>query len=118
MPSKPDHRLTIRFTPEEYAQLQAKAGDQALSAFVRTAALADAATKRAKPTRRPKTDQRVLAAILARLSVHPLVQSFKDAEQHIDKDTTDAATSKTLSDCAELLEDVRAMLMQALGKAP
>lgn len=114
MPSKPDHRLTIRFTPEEYARLQAKAGDQALSAFVRTAALADAATKRAKPTRRPKADQRVLAAILARLSANPLVQSFKDA----DRDVADATTTDKLDTCAVLLEDVRAMLMQALGKAP
>ncbi|WP_415402424.1 hypothetical protein [Tateyamaria sp. SN3-11] len=98
--------------------MQAKAGDQALSAFVRTTALTDVATKRAKPLRRPKADQRVLAAILARLSVHPLVQSFKDAEQDTDKDTADAGTAETLSACAELLQDVRAMLMQALRKAP
>ncbi|WP_299283263.1 hypothetical protein [uncultured Tateyamaria sp.] len=94
--------------------MQAKAGDTALSAFVRKAALGEVAAQRAKPLRRPKADQRDLAAILARLSLHPLVQSFKDA----DRDVADATTTDKLDTCAALLEDVRAMLMQALGKAP
>lgn len=117
MPSKPDHRLTIRFTPEEYARLQAKAGDTALSAFLRQAALGEATATRSKPLRRPKADQRVLATILAHLSVHPLVQSFKEADRDTDN-ITDPATTDSLDRCARLLEDVRAMLMQALGKAP
>jgi hypothetical protein len=115
MPRTPDHRLTIRFTPQEYARLQAKAGNTALSAFVRTAALGDAAAQRAKPLRRPKTDQRTLAAILARLSVHPLVQSFKEAQGAPDARADESAK---LDACSALLEDLRAMLMQALGRQP
>mgnify|MGYP007055200710 CR=1 FL=1 len=115
MTRTPDHRLTIRFTPQEYAHLQAKAGNTALCAFVRTAALGDAATQRAKPLPRPKTDQRVLAAILARLSVHPLVQSFKEVQGAPDATTDESAK---LDASSALLEDLRAMLMQALGRQP
>lgn len=118
MPSKPDHRLTIRFTPEEYARLQDLAGREALSAFVRSKALAEQTAARAKPLRRPKSDQRLLAAILGRLSVHPSVVDYKEIAEDADDATANAAVLARLDTTKVLLEDIRAMLMRALGKTP
>jgi hypothetical protein len=118
MPRKTDHRLTIRFTPEERARLQELAGREALSAFVRSKALSEETAARAKPLRRPKSDQRLLAAILGRLSVHPSVAAYKEIAENADEATANASLMARLDAIKELLEDIRAMLMQALGRTP
>jgi hypothetical protein len=107
-----DPRVTIRFTPEEYAELRAKAGDQALSVFLREAGLAAAAQKRRKTQARPRLDAQAAAAILARLAVHPHVVAFKAAAEVDVMGEHDAQTAT----CQALLTEVRGLLLAALGK--
>lgn len=61
-----DTRLTIRLTPEELAQLEAKAGDRALSAFVRDLAL-ERAARRKTAQHQPGDVTTALAQVLALL---------------------------------------------------
>jgi hypothetical protein len=105
-------RVTIRFTPEEYAELRAKAGDQALSVFLREAGLAAATRKRRKTQVRPALEAQAAAAILARLAVHPHVAAFKAAAE------ADVAGEHgaEIATCQALLIEVRDLLLAALGK--
>jgi len=61
-----DTRLTIRLTPEERAQLEAKAGDRALSAFMRDLAL-ERAARRKTAQHQPGDVTTALAQVLALL---------------------------------------------------
>ncbi|WP_299587626.1 hypothetical protein [uncultured Tateyamaria sp.] len=104
-------RITIRCTPEEYALIEAKAGDQAVAAFVRDAALGKAVAKRKPTQRKVGVDAKSAAQILALLGSHPLVTAFKAAAGSVNDESEIAA-------CHALLSEVRNLLLQSLGKQP
>lgn len=111
-----DIRLTIRLTPEERLLLEAKAGDRALSGFVR-ALVFDKVSKR-RAARAPTQDTQKLAQILALLGRSNALKALThlaQAAEHgvIDLDTeTLAQITAAQSDLA----DIRRLLLRALGK--
>lgn len=114
-----DHRITIRFKPEEYAVLKAKAGNVPLAQFVREQALGAAATKRNSPTRAPHGADRAIARILALLGSSPLVTEFRGVAKAVDDATaprTDAIEER-LAQIDDHLAAIRQHLMRALGVA-
>ncbi len=72
-----DHRITIRFKPEEYALIRGKAGATPLAQFVRESALGAAGRKRAATARRPVADAQAMAQVLAMLGASGLVSDFQ-----------------------------------------
>ncbi|WP_238365455.1 hypothetical protein [Mesobacterium pallidum] len=114
-PNAKDTRLTIRLTPEERLALEAKAGDRALSAFVRDLALAEAANKRAN-TRVPAASSRELAQVLALLGQSGALQGLDRlgaaatngivALDEVERGQIDTARAE--------IGEIRALLMQAL----
>lgn len=110
-----DTRLTIRLTPEERLALEAKAGDRALSAFVRELALAEAAQRRAT-MRVPATSSKELAQILALLgqtgALHGLDRLGTAARDGIVE--MDDNTLAQISAARAEIGEIRALLMQAL----
>lgn len=119
MPRQTDHRITLRLKPEEYAQITAKAGDTPLSTFIRQTALGGSASKRSKPQRRVMLETALAAQILARLGQHDLVQDFKTATKNVEDGTldTDDAHLHRIDACHAMLSDIRALLMEALGRS-
>ena len=117
MPKLPDHRTTIRFKPDEYALLLAKAGNKPLSVFLRELALDKAAELRfaSKPT--PIKDHKSLSQILAILGQCDLVLAFKYADLQIQNgiEPAEAETKQLLLDCKELLIKIHRLLMCSLG---
>lgn len=118
MPRTSDHRITLRLKPDEYARIVALAGDVPLSAFIREAVLENASGKRAKPQRRVRLDDKQAAAILARLGTHQVVREFRQAARAVDNGVLDADAAQLAKiDVAHtLLRDIRAMLLEALGR--
>ncbi len=117
MPKTPDHRITIRLKPDEYAVLTAKAGKKPLSTFMRDLALEKAVQKRRSHARAPITDHKASAQILGLLGQHDLVQAFKNVENHISDgvEPADDETKLLLRRCHELLSRIHNLLMRALG---
>jgi hypothetical protein len=117
MSKTPDHRTTIRFKPDEYALVTAKAGKKPVSTFLRDLALEKAAQRRKAHSPAPLKDQKALAQILALLGQHKLVNAFKQAQRHIDNGVkpTDDETLMLLRECRDLLASIHALLLRALG---
>ncbi|MEM9279992.1 MAG: hypothetical protein AAGA76_15605 [Pseudomonadota bacterium] len=119
MPNPPDHRLTLRFKPDEYAVLKAKAGDKPLSTFVRATVLETATIRRKKAKAAPIIDHKAIAQILALLGQHELVQAFKDSGRDTDSGVkpADDETRLLLKECRDLLAAIHNLLMRALRVA-
>ncbi|MCA8883365.1 MAG: hypothetical protein KDA50_06415 [Rhodobacteraceae bacterium] len=119
MSRQADHRITLRLKPDEYAQITAKAGDIPLSTFIRQTALGASANTRAKPQRRVTLETALAAQLLARLGQHDLIQDFKAAAKDVEDGTldTDDARLLRIDACHAMLSDIRALLMEALGRS-
>jgi len=119
MPRANTPRITIRFTPEEYAQLKTMAGDKALSAFLREAVLGETA-KRKAPTRKHSFDRQQVAQILALLAQDTRVMAFKSAAATIENGIVEAddQTEQDIETCRALLLEVRDRLIAAQGMKP
>ncbi|MDJ0628820.1 MAG: hypothetical protein QNJ44_11215 [Rhodobacter sp.] len=117
MPAKPDRRLTIRFTPEEYAEIAAKAGSQPVSSFLRETVLCDAASRRKSRTPAPIKDHGALAQVLALLGTHALTTTFKSAARAAENGTfvPDELTEASIATGLDALQELKSVLMRALG---
>ena len=117
MSKTPDHRITIRFKPDEYALVAEKAGNKPASTFLRELALEKAAKQRKGYKHAPVSDQKSLAQVLALLGQHKLVKEFKQAEKQIDDGLrpADDETILLLHKCRDLLAKIHLLLMRALG---
>ncbi|MEM7507585.1 MAG: hypothetical protein AAF415_12655 [Pseudomonadota bacterium] len=119
MPHRPDPRLTIRLTPEEYAEIKAKAGAKPLATFARELLLAKADRRRNAQVRAVMHDQAAYARILAMLGASAAVQAFRDAVRGTSNGTLptskdiEASLDAVVADIAE----IKRLLMQALGVA-
>ena len=112
-------RITIRFTPEEYARLQAMAGDKALSAYVREVVLG-ANAKRKSPTRKHSLERQQAAQILALLGQDERLAAFKTAASSVEAGIIEAEhyTLQDIQTCRDLLLDIRDRLIAAQGMKP
>ncbi len=119
MPNPPDHRITIRLKPDEYALVKVKAGDKQLAPFIRELLLEKAAGLRKTHKATPIKDHRALAQVLALLGQHKLLLAFKKAKQDIGDGTqpADDECKALLMQCHDLLTKIHKLLMRALGVA-
>ena len=119
MPKTPDHRISIRLKPDEYALLAGKAGNKPLGTFMRELALEEAGKRRQPNVYAPIKDHKGLAQVLGLLGQHELVREFKRAEQEVSDGVqhADDETKRLLRECRELLGSVHTLLMRALGVA-
>lgn len=111
-----DKRLTIRFTQEEYALLQAKAGDKALSAFVRDLSLDKAQSKRKTTNTAPIKDHVSLAQILALLGKSGISSEFSALNEAVKLgfvDLDEEAKNNVQIACDDLGK-IKSLLMHAL----
>ncbi|MEP1932175.1 MAG: hypothetical protein ABJO52_20845 [Nisaea sp.] len=117
MPKTPDHRTTIRFKPDEYALVTAKAGRKPVSTYLRELALEKAVQERKAYMPAPAKDHKVLAQILALLGQHKLVKEFKKAERNIHDglQPADDVTKLLLVEIRDLLSKIHNLLIRALG---
>lgn len=119
MPQRTDHRLTIRFTREEFAEISAKAGNTPLAAFVRERVLEKVSDRRRSPGHAPVKDHVALAQVLALLGPSPLVGSFREAARGIENGSIAASDDldAVLRAAATDLSEIKTLLMTALGVA-
>lgn len=118
MPHQPsDRRLTVRFTGEEYALLEAKAGSRPVSTVLRELVLAEAATKRRAAVREPIKDHLALAQVLALLGQSDIVREFKHAGRQVEDGVLAATgdTHRAIDEAQATLGDIHRLLMRALG---
>ncbi len=116
----PKRRLppfSMRLTADERAKIEAKAGGRPLSAYIKSVVLADDAPRYRKRRVMPAADQRLLAAILARLgasrsaaNLNQIAKAIHTGTLHID----DAVTADIHAACADVAW-MRATLIAAMG---
>lgn len=114
MTAAKDHRVTIRFKPDEYARVLAKVGSTPMSAFVRDAVLEQAVQKRKATAKRVPPDAKAIAQILALLGQNAVVQDFKRAAAFEDA-IEDVDLRQDIEAGRALLEDIRRLLTDALN---
>jgi len=119
MPRRPDHRITIRFTPEEYALITVKAGTEPLASFIRTQALERARSARKARTPAPVKDHTALAQVLAKLGSCAHVQDIRAtaAARETGIVSTDTEIDACLYVAAADIAEIKRLLMRALGVA-
>ena len=117
MPHATDRRITIRFKPEEYARLEAKAGSRPVSQYIRSAVFEGGAAKRRGANRRVLPDAALAAKVLALLGPHPRLSGFKEAAARIEDGIEPAAeeTKVLLSEIRDWLAKLHSLLMAALN---
>lgn len=114
-----DRRLTIRFDDSEWDVVERAAGCRPVATYAREKLLAKAASRRV-PLRRPRSDEVLLARILAALASSDLPRSMRAI--------ADGMRIGTLPDSDDILLDLRAAclalekmrldLIEALGVEP
>lgn len=109
--------VSIRFSESERAWLEACAGGEPLSAFIKSALFADVSSKRVSAAH-SKTDREALARLLAwlgqtQLAAHLAV--LANAAESGSLDSGEPVTKAVLDACADI-EAMRSALMKALGK--
>ena len=119
MPNRPDPRLTIRLTPEEYAEVKTKAGAKPMASFARELLLEKARQRRAARARAVMRDQAAYARILAMLGTSTTVQAFSEAVRGAADGTlpTSDDIEASLDAVAADIAEIKRLLMRALGVA-
>ena len=117
MPKTPDHRITIRLKPEEYALLQAKAGHKPLSSFLRELALSEADSRRTPNIPAPTKDRKSLAQALALLGKSGLSTSMADMAKAARLGTLPVSegTETQIRAACDDIAAIKSALMRALG---
>lgn len=109
--------FSLRLSPSEREQIETKAGGLPLGAYIKSVILADDAPRYRKRRKPPVADQRLLAAILARLGSSRSASNLNQIAKAIHLGTLsvnpDLEADLTRA-CAEVAW-MRVTLMQALG---
>lgn len=109
--------VSIRFSEAERAWLEARAGGEPLSAFIKSSLFGDVSPRRISTTQ-AKADREALARLLAwlgqtQLAAHLAV--LANAAESGSLDVSEPVTKAVLRACADI-EEMRNVLMHALGK--
>lgn len=108
--------ISIRLTDEERAMLERRAGNYALSAYIRLK-LFDVQTSRSTTNKSPTKDKQALAQVLALLGKSSLASSMADLAHGarlgtlLVSEETEASIKKACTDIATM----KSALMRALG---
>lgn len=109
--------ISVRFTDEERAELERKAGDLTLSAYVRSRCVGDAAPAHRTKGKRPVKDEEALGRVLGALGRSQLSNNLNQLAKAAHSGTlglqedTEAALQKAAYDIAY----IRMTLIKALG---
>ena len=117
MPKPADHRVTVRFTGEEYRALCTLAGQQPLSHFIRGRVLPEASKR--KPTHARRTNEtKHIAQALALLGQNDLFRSVSRLSKAAEVGALplDDETYTTLNTAFANVRAIRALLHKALGR--
>lgn len=107
----------VRFSADERAYLEWKAGNKPIGAYIRAKALEGFEARSRKPTRAPSTDYAMLGQVLGMLgkleqAKHLCILAAAAEAGRLDLEEKDRADLRGA--CAAVL-DMRAMLIRALG---
>lgn len=117
MSKSPDHRITIRLKPDEYALLTAKAGTKPLSTVLRDLALKEAAERRKSRTHTPTKDRKALAQTLALLGKSGISSTMAELAHGVRLGTlpvSEETETQIQAACADIAA-MKSALMRALG---
>ncbi|MXO69050.1 plasmid mobilization relaxosome protein MobC [Altererythrobacter marinus] len=109
--------VSVRFTDEERAELERKAGDLTLSAYVRSRCVGDSAPAHRTKGKRPVKDEEALGRVLGALGRSQLSNNLNQLAKAANSGTlglqedTEAALQKAAYDIAY----IRMTLIKALG---
>lgn len=110
---------SIRFTAEERKLLEERSGGMPLSAYLKCVLFSgDAPTFRKSP-QTVTVDRELAARILAALGASRIASNLSQLAKHANMGNVyfDADTKTDIREACELVREIRALLMQALGKA-
>ena len=107
-----DMRLSVRLTPEERLEIEARANGQKLSAYVRRVLLGKAAAKRSAA----RPDDKALGQILGLLGQSNVFQSLADLSEcaKVGALPEDEDIKASLTAAQTDLAEIKSLLMQAL----
>lgn len=112
--------FSLRLTHEERAQLDALAGDMALSAYIRQELLGDEVSPRKRSSRRVIQDDQALARVLGGLGESRLSANLNQLAKAVNSGSlpvTPETEAELLEACREVLA-MRQDLLKALGQNP
>lgn len=117
MPRQTDHRITLRLKVDEFARLQAQAGDRPLSTYLRDQVFGNKATKRNVKSRRVLPHKKLAAQLLALLGSHERIATFKRVANQVEDGVRDSddETQALICETRDWLKRIHALLMKALG---
>ena len=109
--------FSIRFSDDERARVEARAGAMPVGAYIKSVVLSEDAPHYRKRRAMPEADQRLLAEILARLGASRSASNLNQIAKHLNQGTLviDAELEADLKRACAEVAWIRATLMQALG---
>lgn len=116
---KPPSPFCLRLTGEERSRLETLAGNRPLGAYIRSRVFGEGAAPR-RATRRPSTNQKQLALLLAELGQSRLASNLNQIAKAANTGTLDASPelrAELHSACNEI-RTMREILIAALGIKP
>lgn len=112
--------FSIRLSEDERAYLERKAGNKPLGTYAREKLLGDAQTPRKAPVRKQRVDYEMLSGVLAMLGESELATSLcllaLAAENGSLNVTNEVA--ETINDAYQDIQEIRLILIRALGLKP
>ena len=117
--SKPAAPFSLRLSVEERALLDAQAGGRPLGAYIRQRLLGEKSDKR-RSIRKPKVDERQIAALLAELGRSRLSSNLNQLAKAANVGTLDVSkeVEAQLQEMYQAILDMRDALITALGLKP
>lgn len=118
-PSAPDYGkpVSVRFTEEERAELERKAGDLTLSAYIRYRCIGDATPTHRTRGKRPVKDHEALARVLGALGRSQLSNNLNQLARAAHAGTLGLPheTQAAIEDASNDIAFIREALIEALG---
>ncbi len=112
--------FSLRLTPDERAQIEARAGSMPLGSYIKSVVLADQAPTYRKRSKPPVAEQQLLAELLARLGQTRHANNLNQIAKHLNQGTLvlDEALEADIQAALVEIAWMRVTLMQALGLRP
>lgn len=110
--------FSLRLTPEERTQLEAKAGAMPLASYIKSVVLSDNAPQYRKSRKPPVEEQKLLAEVLARLGQTRQANNLNQIAKNLNQGTliVGPELDEDLKRAVAEVAWMRMTLMQALGK--
>jgi len=112
--------FSLRLTFEERALLEMAAGDTPLGSYIRSRLLGEKEVRRKRKPRRPVKDHKALGHVLGELGKSRLANNLNQLAKAVNTGSLPVTpdTEKAIREACASVEQMRAMLMMALGYLP